>query len=88
MDRNLSEFQRNLIVILRNCGKSWTEIAQELRAKYNKMVTKRGMQYLWKKYMETGSVVDKMRSGRLPIISPQCSRAIKRILKRNRLLSV
>ena len=88
MDRNLSEFQRNLIVILQNCGKSWTEIVQELRAKYNKIVTKRGMQYLWKKYLETGSVVDKMRSARPPIISSQCSWAIKWICQRNRILSV
>jgi len=38
--------------------------------------------------LETGSVVDKMRSGKPPVISPQCSRAIKRICQRNRLLSV
>ena len=88
MDRNLSEFQRNLIVISQNCSKSWTEIVQELRAKHNKVVTKRGIQYLRKRYLETGSVVDKMRNGRPPIISPQCSRAIKRIYQRNRLLSV
>jgi len=50
MDRFLAEFQQNLIVILRSCGKSWTEIARKLRAKYNKIVTKRGMQYLWKKF--------------------------------------
>ena len=62
MYRNVSEFQQNLIVILRNCAKSWTEIAQKLRAKYNKMMTKWGMQYLWKKYLETNSVIDKMRS--------------------------
>ena len=53
-----------MIVILRNCGKSWTEIAQEFRAKYNKMMTKRGMQYVWKKYLGTVSVVDKMRTWR------------------------
>ena len=68
MNRNLSEFQRNAIVILRNSGKSWQEIAEELRKRYNKTVTKRGMQYLWKKYKETGTIRDKTRSGR-PVIA-------------------
>jgi len=88
MNRNLSEFQRNAIVILRNSGKSWQEIAEELRERYNKTVTKRGMQYLWKKYKETGTIRDKTRSGRPVILSPQGSRVIERICKRNRLLSV
>ena len=88
MSRNLTEFQRNVIVILRNNGKSWTEIAREMREKYSKTVTKRGMQYLWKKYLNTGSVRDKIRKGRPTIVSPQASRAITRICKANRLLSV
>lgn len=88
MSRNLTEFQRNVIVILRNNGKSWTEIAHELREKYSKTVTKRGMQNLWKKYKETGSVRDKIRKGRPIIVSPQASRAITRICKANRFLSV
>ena len=88
MDRDLFEFERNFIVILRNCGKSWTEIAQELRAKYYKMVIKRGMEYLWKNYLEKGSVVDKIRSSWPPIISLRCSRAIEQIYQRNRILSV
>ena len=88
MSRNLTELQRNVIVILRNNGKSWTEIAREMREKYSKTVTKRGMQYLWKKYLKTGSVWDKMRKGRPTIVSPQASRAITRICKANRLLSV
>lgn len=88
MSKYLSEFQRNVVIILRNNGKSWPEIACELREKYNKNVTKRGMQYLWKKYVETGSVRDKMRSGRPTIVSPRVSRAIKRICQSNRLLSV
>jgi len=54
MDRNLSEFQRNLIVILQNCGKSWTEIAQELRAKYNKIVTAMGYAISLEEIFENG----------------------------------
>ena len=54
MDRNLSEFQRNLIVILQNCGKSWTEISQELRAKYNKMVTAMGYAISLEEIFENG----------------------------------
>ena len=50
-----------MIIILRNNIKSWQEIARELRKKYTKIVIKRGMQYLLKKYVETVSVLDKMR---------------------------
>lgn len=88
MSRNLTEFQRNVIVILRNNGMLWTEIAREMLEKYSKTVTKRGMQYVWKKYVETGSVRDKMRSGRPTIVSPQASRAIRRICRANRFLAV
>ena len=88
MNRKLSIFQRNVVIILRNNGKSWSEIASELHEKYGKTVTKRGMQYLWKKYVETGSVQDKIRIGRPHIVSPQAVRAIKRICQRNRLLSI
>ena len=52
MDWKLSEFQRNLVIILRNNVKSRHGISKELREKYNKMETKRGMQYLWKKYLK------------------------------------
>lgn len=88
MSRNLTEFQRNAIVVLRNDGKSWTEICRQMLEKYSKTVTKRGMQYVWKKYRETGSVRDRMRKGRPTIVSPQASRAIKRICKANRFASV
>lgn len=88
MSRNLTEFQRHAVVVLRNNGNTWNEIARELLKKYNKTVTKRGMQYLWKKYLETGSVLDRMRNGRPTIVSPQASRAITRICKANRFASL
>jgi len=58
MDKNLSEFQD--VIILRNNRKSLPEISRELRKKYSKTVTKREMQYMCKKWVETGSVLDKM----------------------------
>ena len=88
MERKLSQFHRICIITLKNSGKSWQEISQELLNKYKKAVTKRGMQYLLKKYLETGCILDKKRTGRPPIVSPQSKRSIKRICTRNHLLSV
>ena len=69
MSRNLTEFPRNVIVVLRNNGNTWNEIARELLEKYSKTLTKLGMQYVWNKYLETGSIRDRMRTGRPNIVS-------------------
>ena len=48
MGRRLSEFHRNTIIALKKSGKSWKEIALELSNKYQNVVMKQGIQYLWK----------------------------------------
>jgi len=88
MSRKLSDFHRNAIIVLKNSGKSWQEIQLELSIKYQKVVTKRGMQYVWKKYLETGSIVDKNRKGRPTAVSPRGQRTIKRMCTANRYLPV
>lgn len=87
MERNISQFNRIGIIILKNYGLSWQQISQEMREKYKCIAQKRTMQRIWKKYQETGSVDDKERSGRPRITSPRNERIIKRICLRNRVLS-
>ena len=52
---------------------------QELSKKYKKKVMKYGMQCLWKRYLDTRSILDKKRSSRPEIVSPQSARTNKRI---------
>lgn len=55
--------------------------------KYHCSVSKRTCQYIMKKYLETGKVTDKVRSGRPQITSIREKRVIRRIALCNRRLT-
>ena len=82
--RNLSEIERQCIVMLKGSGQTWKYIVDFMKTKYSCQCTKRGMQKILKKAKECGSVADKTRSGRPKKVNKRQKRQIRRILLENR----
>lgn len=83
MSRVFSEFERGIIVALKNEGSTWNQIKVELFTRYNRNISKRGMQKIWAKYLKTGEVKDQPRGGRPHKLSARSERVIKRISRLN-----
>jgi len=47
----ISEYHRNIVIILKNNVLSWNEISKELIEKYQVVVSRRSMQRLLNKYV-------------------------------------
>jgi len=87
MNRKISDFHQNCVIILKNAGLSWNEISKELRTRYGWMITKRGMQKIYSRYLESGSKSDCPCSGIPRSISERSIRSIKWICLEDRMLS-
>jgi transposase len=83
MSRVFSEFERGIIVALKIEGSTWNQIKVELFTRYNRNISKRGMQRIFAKYLKTGEVKDQPRGGRPHKLSARSERVIKRISRLN-----
>ena len=70
---------RNVIVILKKCRKTWPEIQSELQNKYSTTVYKRIMKKNWQTFIKTKETKNLARTGRLRKLSVRCERITKGI---------
>jgi len=80
----LTEIERSQVITLKDDGKTWAEVLDIMKNKYDCIISKRACQNLVKKHKETGSIKDLPKSGRPRKLDVRTERVIRRICIKNR----